>query len=118
MAIRTGHGRADLRREDPGFGHRYSNGTVHPVLAWPYLLGFQVAGLNEEADRILNAMIDSAEEGTFSERDRQRRANISPWTASPAGYEGYLSENWNFLMAAFTRDPKQRERVIGLFGDV
>jgi hypothetical protein len=30
----------------------------------------------------------------------------------PCGYEGYLPENWNVLMAAFTRDPKQRERLM------
>jgi hypothetical protein len=29
------------------------------------------------------------------------------------GYEGYLPEVWNFLMAAFTRNPAMRGRLLG-----
>jgi len=47
------------------FGARYPDGTIHPALVWPYLLGLQVAGLHEEADRILEAMAVSAARGLF-----------------------------------------------------
>lgn len=97
------------------FGYRYTNGTIHPPLVWPYLLGLQVAGLNVEADRLLNAMIKSAEEGLF----QNGIVNVGYGGAEhfyingrTCGYEGYLPESFNFLMAAFTRDPEVRQRLL------
>ncbi len=29
------------------------------------------------------------------------------------GYEGYLPESYNYLMAAFTREPGMRRRLLG-----
>lgn len=101
--------------EEAAFGNRYTNGTIHPVLVWPYLLGLQVAGLNEEADRILDAMIGSAQEGLF----QNGIVNVGYGGAEhfysnglTCGYEGYLPESFNFLMACFTRNPEMRSRLL------
>ena len=98
------------------FGHRYPNGTIHPTLVWPYLLGLQVAGLTEEADRILNAMIRSAQEGLF----QNGIVNVGYGGAEhfyidgrTCGYEGYLPESYNFLMGVFTRSQAGRQRLLG-----
>jgi hypothetical protein len=102
--------------EADAFGHRYTNGTIHPPLVWPYLLGLQVAGLTVEADRILDAMICSGEEGLF----QNGSVNLGYSGAEhfyidgrTCGYEGFLPESYNFLMAAFTRDPLLRARLLG-----
>jgi len=102
--------------EEAAFGNRYTNGTIHPTLVWPYLLGLQVAGLDKEADRILNLMIGSAQEGLF----QNGIVNVGYGGAEhfysnglTCGYEGYLPESFNFLMACFTRDPEMRKRLLG-----
>jgi hypothetical protein len=75
----------------------------------------QVAGLNDEADRILNSMISSAEEGLF----QNGIVNVGYGGAEhfysngkTCGYEGYLPESFNFLMACFTRDSLMRSRLL------
>jgi hypothetical protein len=105
----------DELTEKDAFGNRYTNGTIHPPLVWPYLLGLQVAGLDDEADRILNAMIGSAQEGLF----QNGIVNVGYGGAehfysngNTCGYEGYLPESFNFLMACFTRDSLMRSRLL------
>ena len=101
--------------EEAAFGNRYPDGTIHPALVWPYLLGLQVAGLNKEADRILDAMIGSAQEGLFQNGivnvgyggAEHFYSNGLTW-----GYEGYLPESFNFLMACFTRDSQMRNMLL------
>jgi hypothetical protein len=97
------------------FGRRYTNGTIHPTLTWPYLLGLQVAGLNEEADRIFTAMLGTSEAGLLQNgivNTGGAGAEHFTWDGIPIGYEGYLPESWNFLMAAFTRDPKNQQQLL------
>ena len=101
--------------EEQAFGHRYPNGTIHPALVWPYLLGLQVAGLAEEAGRILDAMIGSAEQGLF----QNGIVNVGYGGAEhfyidgrTCGYEGFLPESFNFLMAAFTQNPSLRATLL------
>ncbi len=105
----------DNLTEEMAFGNRYANGTIHPPLVWPYLLGLQVAGLTVEADRILDAMIVSAQEGLF----QNGIVNVGYGGAEhfysnglTCGYEGYLPESFNFLMACFTRDPLMRNKLL------
>jgi hypothetical protein len=106
----------DNLTEEAAYGNRYTNGTIHPPLVWPYLLGLQVAGLEAEADRILNAMIGSAQEGLF----QNGIVNVGYGGAEhfyanglTCGYEGYLPESFNFLMACFTRDENVRRKLLG-----
>lgn len=99
--------------EQRAFGYRYANGTIHPALVWQYLLGLQVAGLEEEADRILNAMIGSAQKGLFQNGIGNAGGGHFSIDGKPMGYEGYLPESYNFLMGAFTRDPAMRARLLG-----
>jgi hypothetical protein len=101
--------------EAASFGNRYPNGTIHPALVWHYILGLQVAGLDEEADRILNAMIGSAQEGLF----QNGIVNVGYGGAEhfysngkTCGYEGYLPESFNFLMACFTKNIKLRNKIL------
>lgn len=105
----------ELLSEKEAFGHRYPNGTIHPTLVWYYLLGLQVAGLNAEADRILEAMIGTAEQGLF----QNGIVNVGFGGAEhfysngrTCGYEGYLPESYNFLMAAFTKSEAGRQRML------
>ena len=105
----------DTLTEEAAFGNRYTDGTIHPPLVWPYLLGLQVAGLNNEADRILEAMIQSAQKGLF----QNGIVNVGYGGAEhfysnglTCGYEGYLPESFNFLMGCFTRDPEMRKRML------
>jgi len=101
--------------EEAAFGNRYPNGTIHPPLVWPYLLGLQVAGLDDEADRILNAMIESAKEGLFQNgivNIGYGGAEHFYFNGNTCGYEGYLPESFNFLMGCFTRDPRMREKLL------
>jgi Bacterial alpha-L-rhamnosidase 6 hairpin glycosidase domain len=102
--------------EDAAFGFRYPNGTIHPALVWPYLLGLQVAGLDEEASRILDAMIGAGEEGLFQNgivNTGYGGAEHFYINGRTCGYEGFLPESFNFLMAAFTKDPSLRARLLG-----
>jgi glycogen debranching enzyme len=97
------------------FGHRYSNGTIHPSLVWHYLLGLQVAGLEEEAERILDAMTASAEDGLFQNgvvNVGYAGAEHFYFDGNTCGYEGYLPESFNFLMGVFTRDERLRSRLL------
>jgi len=105
----------DGMTEETAFGYRYPNGTIHPTLVWPYLLGLQVAGLDGEANRILDAMIGSAEEGLFQNgavNCGYGGAEHFTIDGHTCGYEGYLPESYNFLMAAFTREPAMRARLL------
>ena len=102
--------------EAGAFGFRYPNGTIHPALVWPYLLGLQVAGLDQEAGRILDAMIGAAEEGLFQNgivNTGYGGAEHFYINGRTCGYEGFLPESFNFLMAAFTKDPSLRARLLG-----
>jgi len=119
-AIRDNFHWPDGLTEAQAFGHRYPNGTIHPALVWPYLLGLQVAGLAGEADRILNAMIGSAEQGLF----QNGIVNVGYGGAEhfyidgrTCGYEGYLPESFNFLMAAFTRNASLRSILLKPMAD-
>lgn len=105
----------DNLTEEASFGNRYPNGTIHPALVWHYLLGLQVAELHEEADRIMEAMLGSAQEGLF----QNGIVNVGYGGAEhfysngkTCGYEGYLPESFNFLMAFFTRDLKLRDKFL------
>jgi hypothetical protein len=100
----------------PPFGFHPYNGGTSGALTWPYLLGLQTAGLNEEADRILNAMLGHAEAGLFQNgivNSGGSGAEFHRFDGRTTGYEGYLPEVWNFLMAAFTRNPAMRGRLLG-----
>jgi len=113
--IKDGFYWPDDLTEETAFGNRYPNGTIHPPLVWPYLLGLQVVGLDKEADRILNAMIESAKEGLFQNgivNVGYSGAEHFYFNGNTCGYEGYLPESFNFLMGCFTRDPRMREKLL------
>jgi hypothetical protein len=102
--------------EAAAFGYRAPNGVISGMLTWLYLLGLQTAGLHEEADRILDAMLRRAEAGLFQNGVLNRGtagAEFFLFDGRTTGYEGYLPEVWNFLMAAFTRNPAMRGRLLG-----
>jgi hypothetical protein len=101
--------------EKAAYGFRYPNGTIHPALVWHYLLGLQVAGLDEEAERILSGMERSAQEGLFQNgivNVGYGGAEHFYFNGKTCGYEGYLPESYNFLMASLTRDPALRSRLL------
>ena len=91
------------------FGKVAYNGIISPAQTLWYLLGLQTAGLHKEADRILNAMLATAEAGGFQNgvvNKGYAGAEVRRWDRGTAGYEGYLSDNYSYLVAYLTRQPR------------
>jgi hypothetical protein len=91
-----------------------------------YLLNaLYIAGMDEQAARILDAMLKRQQEGVFPNGggfqngfvDRMGKgAEVFDWDGNPAGYEGHLVYCWAFLHSMLLREPALRERVYeGLF---
>jgi hypothetical protein len=111
--------RDDWALSDDGtasFGKVAYNGIISPAQTFPYLLGLQAAGLDAEADRILEAMVRTAEAGGFQNgvvNEGWAGAEHRRWDGGTAGYEGYLADNWVFLLACLTREPELRAKYLG-----
>ncbi len=72
-------------------------------------------GFSGEADRILELMTGSAKKGLFMNgivNTGYGGAEHFYIDGKTCGYEGYLPESYNFLMAAFTRDPENRKKYL------
>lgn len=97
------------------FGKVAYNGIVSPTQTLFYLLGLQAAGLNEEVDRILGTMLPTAEAGGFQNgvvNEGFGGAEHRRWDRGNAGYEGYLSDNWGYLLAHLTAKPELRRKLL------
>ena len=91
-----------------------------------YLLNaLSIAGMDTEADLILDAMLKRQHEGVFENGggfqngfvDRMSSgAEVFDWKGNPAGYEGHLVYCWAFLHSMLMQEPDLRKRVYeGLF---
>ena len=97
-------------------GKRIYNGSTSSAQTWHFLLGLQRAGLTDEADKILNAMIETAYGGGFQNgivNIGYAGAEHLNWDGTTCGYEGYLAEMWVFLTAAFTKNPDSMKKMLG-----
>jgi len=88
-------------------------GHVYHFLAAHYAVGTD-AGMNAQADAILDAMLATQDKGGFQNgvQDRYPKGiDWRKWNGEPCGYEGFLADNARFLLAVLTRDPQFRERL-------
>jgi Bacterial alpha-L-rhamnosidase 6 hairpin glycosidase domain len=108
----------DWARSDDGtasFGKVAYNGIISPAQTLWYLLGLQSAGLQEEAGRILKSMLATAEAGGFQNGvvdEGYAGAEHRRWDRGTAGYEGYLSDNYSYLVAYLTRQLALRQKFL------
>jgi Bacterial alpha-L-rhamnosidase 6 hairpin glycosidase domain len=101
-------------REDGSdtFGY-YMNGGIAPGRVLHFILAHYVVGMPEQAHRILRAMVGRQQNGGFHNGVVDRYpygADWTTWDGRPAGYEGYLSDMFYFLLAGVLRDRALRMR--------
>jgi hypothetical protein len=92
----------------------YMNGGTTAGHVYHYLAAHYVVGMNEPADRLLDTMLKAAAAGRFQNGVRdQFPAGIdwTKWNGEPCGYEGFLADNWRFLLAVLTRQKEYRDRL-------
>jgi len=92
----------------------YMNGGTTAGHVYHYLAAHYVVGMNEPADRLLDIMLKPAMAGRFQNGVRdQYPAGIdwTKWNGEPCGYEGFLADNWRFLLAVLIRQPEFRARL-------
>ncbi|MCX5771946.1 MAG: hypothetical protein NTZ09_16975 [Candidatus Hydrogenedentes bacterium] len=88
-------------------------GHVYHFLAAHYAVGTD-AGMNEQADAILDAMLATQDKGGFQngvKDEYPKGIDWRKWNGDPCGYEGFLADNARFLLAVLTRNPQFRERL-------
>lgn len=97
---------------DPGIPDRnwqkYENGGVTPTQTAYYLQGLVRAGLHDEARRILEAMLETQTRIGFQNgivNEYPLGVDWRTWEGEPSGYEGYLNDNYYYLLTASLLDP-------------
>lgn len=108
-----------LRWNDPAgansfYGKALYNGATQAALTADLIMGLIAVGLKRDAAWVLEPLLKSAAAG-----DLQNGLHVTggtgaehhDWAGRPAGYEGYLPENWCFLTAALIRNPKLYRRL-------
>jgi len=101
------------------FQHFLNGGCT--VSSTSYLLeALSVVGMRQQADMILEKMLERQRDGCFSNGggfqngfvDRMGAgAEVFDWNGNPAGYEGHLVYNWAFLHAMLIREAVFGDRV-------
>ena len=86
-----------------------------------YLLNaLYIAGMREQADMILEAMLKRQSDGVFPNGGGFQNgfvdhmgdgAEVYDWNGNPAGYEGHLVYCWSFLHSMLLREPILRDRA-------
>ncbi len=92
----------------------YMNGGTTAGHVYHYLAAHYVVGMNEPADKLFDAMLKPALAGRFQNGVRDKYPEGIDWTkwnGQPCGYEGFLADNWRFLLAVLTRQPEFRARL-------
>jgi len=83
------------------------NGALSEVLTASLIMGLIAMDMNDDADWILEPMLQAAENGEL-----QNGLHVTPgtggehhdWDGNPCGYEGFLPEGYYFLLAAMMRN--------------
>jgi len=95
------------------FGY-YMNGGITAGQVLHFLAAHYVVGDGGEADKILRAMLERQAQGGFQNgtvNAYPKGIDWTTWDGKPAGYEGYLADNFRFLQAVLLREPKFRARL-------
>jgi len=92
----------------------YMNGGITSGQVYHFLAAHYVAGMPEQADAILDAMLRTQQAGGFQNGVQDaypKGIDWRKWDGAPCGYEGYLADNARFLLAVLTRQADFRERM-------
>lgn len=92
----------------------YMNGGTTTGHVYHYLAAHYAVGMDEQADRLLDTMLRAAMAGRFQNGVRDKfpeGIDWTKWNGEPCGYEGFLADNWRFLLAVLTRQPEFRARL-------
>lgn len=93
----------------------YMNGGITAGQGYHFLAALHAGGLNIDADRILDAMLPTQLAGGFQNgfQDAMLRGiDWQTWDGRPCGYEGFLADTTQFLLAALTRNAVFRDRLL------
>lgn len=93
---------------------QYMNGGITAGQVYHFLAAHYAAGMPQEADAILDAMLTTQAGGGFQNGVQDaypKGIDWRTWNGDPCGYEGYLADNARFLLAVLTRHEKFRERM-------
>ena len=91
----------------------YQNGGITAGHVLHFLAAHYVVGEPEKADMVLRAMLGRLAQGGFQNGVRNKMGEGIDWTTwdgKPSGYEGYLADNYQFLLAVLLREPSFRAR--------
>jgi hypothetical protein len=91
----------------------YQNGGITAGRMQHFLAACYVTGLDDRAERVLKAMLGRQQGGGFQNGVRDELPEGMEWTTwsgETCGYEGYLSDNYSFLLSVLLREPAFRRR--------
>ena len=95
-----GHHGGGVRPDNADGFQNYENGGATGCFAFFTLAALYDLGREEEADRILFAMLGEYDKGGFEGRGALGRSNDwRRWDGTPMGYEGFLVDNYYTLLA-------------------
>lgn len=100
--LEKGFGYPDPKLPDKNW-QKYQNGGISPTQTAYYLHGLIRAGFKDEADRILTAMLMTQRLQGFQNGIIDKYlagAEWKTWSGEPCGYEGYLNDNYYYLLTA------------------
>jgi hypothetical protein len=94
------------QREDNLDGFQiYENGGATACYTYFTIRAFQKLGRTKDADTILLPLLKSMSEGNFQGRcENGRTKDWKTWTGECWGYEGFLVDNYMFLLAVLQRN--------------
>ncbi len=99
----------------------YQNGGISPTQSAYYLQGLIGAGFKNEAEEILSAMLKTQKTGGFQNgiiNEYPKGAEWKTWEGKPGGYEGFLNDNYYYLIAAPLMDDAVYRRLFApTFGE-
>jgi hypothetical protein len=91
----------------------YMNGGITPAQVLEFIVAHYVVGLNDQGDMILKSMLDRQNGVGFQNgavNEYPKGIDWTTWTGQPAGYEGYLADEYRFLMAVPLREAAIRAK--------
>lgn len=92
---------------------QYMNGGILGGQGLNFIMAHYMAHIPWAGDKILNAMLERQERGLFQngvQNSMGRGIDWTDWNGKPAGYEGFLADNYRFLQAVVLREYPFRKR--------
>ena len=92
----------------------YQNGGISPTQSAYYLIGLIRAGFKNEAEKILREMLETQKTGGFQNgiiNQYPKGTEWKTWEGKPGGYEGFLNDNYYYLIAGPLMDDAARGKL-------